>query len=144
MGTAFPLADPSISGQLPGSRVIGNYEFQSPPGCRELLFCVSLMHHLDYILGPPMLGSVFLALGWPYARMVGGGRRPNPVQRKMLFYGFIFVLGMGYSMATVSALGWQARWALVLTAVWGVVVGFIAWWRTQRPKKQRANDLTPE
>jgi len=95
MGTAFPLADPSISGQLPGSRVIGNYEFQSPPGCRELLFCVSLMHHLDYILGPPMLGSVFLALGWPYARMAGGGRRPNPVQRKMLFLRVYLCVGYG-------------------------------------------------
>jgi hypothetical protein len=89
------------------------------------------------------MALVFLVLGWPYARMVGGGRQLNPIQRKMLSYGFIFVLGMGYSMATASALEWQGSSALILTAVWGIVVGFIAWWRTQRQKKQNANDPPP-
>ena len=30
MGAAFPLADPSISGQLPGSRVTGHLKSSSP------------------------------------------------------------------------------------------------------------------
>jgi len=101
------------------------------------------MHHLDYILGPPILALVFIVFRWPYARMVGGGRRLNPVQRKMLFYGFFFVLGMGYLMASVSAIGWQGKWALVLTAAWGAVLGFLVWWRSRREKKQHTNDPHP-
>jgi hypothetical protein len=101
------------------------------------------MHHWDYILGPPILALVFLVLGWPYARMVGGGRRLNPVQGKMVFYGFFFVLGMGYSIAAASALGWRGKWALVLTACWGVVVGFLAWGHSRREKRHHANDTQP-
>jgi hypothetical protein len=79
------------------------------------------------------LALVFLMLGWPYARIVGGGRL-NPFQRKMLFYGFFFVLGMGYSMAIVAALGGQGKWALVLTAIWGALVGLVAWRRSTAPQ----------
>ena len=92
------------------------------------------MNHLDYVLGPPILALAFFLLGWPYARMVGAGQRLNTVQRKMIFYGFWFVLGMGYSMSAVASLGWQGRWALVLTAAWGAILSFFAWWRHQREK----------
>lgn len=99
-----------------------------------------LVHDVDYILGPPILALLFLVFGWLYGRMVGGGRRLNPVQRKILRYGFFFVLGMGYLMALVSAIGWQGKWALVLTAAWGAVLGFLAWRRSRREKKQHTND----
>ncbi len=95
------------------------------------------MRHLDYILGPPILGLIFLLLGWAYARLVSAGRPLNPVQRKMLFYGFFFVLGMGYSMALVASLHRHGKWALALTAGWGALLGFLAWWRYRRQKRTR-------
>ena len=97
------------------------------------------MYHLDYILGPPIMALVFLVFAWPYARMVGRDRRLNPVQRRMLLYGFFFVLGMGYLMATVSAIGWQGKRALVLTAAWAAALGFLARWRSRREKKEHTN-----
>src|SRR6266404_8969455 len=43
MGAAFPLADPSISGQLPGSRVIGNLKIHfSGNGVYQALNPISL------------------------------------------------------------------------------------------------------
>jgi hypothetical protein len=97
------------------------------------------MRHLDYILGPPIVGLIFLFLGRPYARLVSAGRPLSPIQRKMLFYGFFFVLGMGYSMALIASLHRQGKWAVVLTVGWGALLFFLALWRhrstsTRKPR----------
>jgi hypothetical protein len=44
-----------------------------------------------------------------------GGRTLNPTQRKMLLYGFLVVLGMGYSMAVGAFLHWQGSSSVALT-----------------------------
>jgi len=57
MGTAFPLADPSISGQLPGSRVTGNYADGvgrlGPDRCREILLSLAISK-CDLAAGPEL------------------------------------------------------------------------------------------
>jgi hypothetical protein len=58
MGTALPLADPSISGQLPGGRVTGKVkssEIHIDGNCvHQDLACVShfVLVVVDLILGP--------------------------------------------------------------------------------------------
>jgi hypothetical protein len=84
------------------------------------------------ILMPPVLALVFLVLGWPYARLASGGRPLNPVQKKMLLYGFWFVLGMGYLVLLASKLrlpDWM--WAAMIIG-WAIFLAALAWWRSTR------------
>lgn len=91
-----------------------------------------MTNHLDFIFGPLVLGLVFLLLGWPFARLMRGGRALNGVQRKMLLYGFLFVLGMGYSMALGALLHWQGSSSIALTLAWVMILAFAAWTRSRR------------
>ena len=87
---------------------------------------------IEDVLMPPALALVFLGLGWPYARSVSGGRPLNSVQKKMLLYGFWYVLGMGYLVMTAGALR-LPNWAWVASIVtWSLLLAFIAWWRHRR------------
>lgn len=87
------------------------------------------MSNIDYILGPPILGAVFLLLGWPYARLLRAGQPLTEVQQEMLRYGFFFVLGMGYAMVLAASLGIPGKWALALTGAWGAALAWLAWYR---------------
>ncbi len=48
------------------------------------------------ILAPPALGLVFLLLSWSQMHVTRGRHALTPYDRKLLIYGFFFVLGMGY------------------------------------------------
>jgi hypothetical protein len=89
-----------------------------------------MSYHLDYILGPLILAAVFLGLGYAYGRAVNMGKPLPATHRKMLLFGTVFVAGMGYVMAIVSALHWPSTWAILLSAIWGVILAFVAYsWR---------------
>jgi hypothetical protein len=61
--------------------------------------------------------------------------------KKVLFYGFFFVLGMSYSMAIVAMAGLPRYLWIVFTLVWAGLLGSIAWWRYRKtqtaPQTQR-------
>jgi hypothetical protein len=86
----------------------------------------------ENILMPPVLALVFLILGWPYARFVAGGRPLNQVQKKMLFYGFWFILGMGYLVLIASKLRLPDWMWVAMIIAWAMLLAALAWWRSRR------------
>jgi hypothetical protein len=79
---------------------------------------------------------ILLALSWSYMRSINVGQPLRPVQRKMLFYGFSFVLGMGCVMLLVSDLHWPKQLMFPLIGIWGALVAGTAWWRHRRSQSQ--------
>ncbi len=49
---------------------------------------------------------IFLAVSWAFGRVVGGGGQLNAFKRRLLLYGFVFVLGEAYVMMFASNLHW--------------------------------------
>jgi len=78
---------------------------------------------------------IFLFLSWLYGCMVSAGRPLNTFKRRVLTYGFAFVLGMGYLMALVANLQWPKDLLLPMISVWGALVGLLAWWGYRRAKR---------
>ena len=81
------------------------------------------------------LALVFLLLSWVYGRVIGGGHPLSNFKRRVLGYGFIFVLGLGYLMVLVADLHWPKDLLFPLIAIWVAVVGFVLWWRYRREKR---------
>lgn len=84
---------------------------------------------IEDVLMPPALALVFLVLGWPYARVLRGGKPLNTVQKKMLMYGFWYVLGMGYMVVTASALRLPEWTWIALIVAWSFLLALFAWLR---------------
>ena len=59
------------------------------------------------IIGIPIIALLSVLLGWSYGRSIRRGQPLTPTMRKMLLYGFLYVLGSGYSFALASMLGWE-------------------------------------
>jgi len=87
------------------------------------------------------LALVFLALSWTYMRSLNLGRPLRPIQRKMLFYSFIFALGMCYLMLLVGDMHWPKSLLFPMIGIWGGVVGFVAWWRYRQSQSQTAPEV---
>lgn len=88
------------------------------------------------ILAPGIIALVFLALGWISSRSIAGGGPLSSEMRKGLFYGFFFVLGMGYSMAVVAMFGWPRFLWIVFTVAWALLLASIAWWRYRQTRTE--------
>jgi hypothetical protein len=88
------------------------------------------------ILAPGIIALVFLALGWISSRSIAGGGPLSSQMRKGLFYGFFFVLGMGYSMAVVAMFGWPRFLWIVFTVAWALLLASIAWWRYRQTRTE--------
>ncbi len=87
------------------------------------------------ILLPPVLAIVVSLLGWGSTRAINGGRPLNPTQRIIFFFGFWFVLGMGYSMTVVGALH-LPHWAWIPpTVIWALLLSSFAWRRYRRQRE---------
>lgn len=85
----------------------------------------------DFIM-PVALSAAFLGLSWTSMRSINGGRPLRAVQRGMLIYGSLFVLGAGYLAFTGSALGLRLDGWVILFAAWGAFLTFVAWYRHRR------------
>ncbi len=57
-----------------------------------------------------------------YMRSINVGRPLGPIQRKMLLYGFVFVLGTGGVMLLVTDLHRPKQLLFPLIGIWGVLV----------------------
>jgi len=80
---------------------------------------------------------LFLLMGWSWCRAVRRGRPLSSCQRKMLVYGFLFILGQAYLMMLGSWLGTPHALVFALIAAWGLFLAVVAWWRHRR--KQAAS-----
>ena len=89
---------------------------------------------------PAILSCVFFVLVWLSDRTITKGQPLTSHMKKVLFYGFFFVLGMGYSMTFVSMFGWPRPLWIVFTVAWALVLALIAWWRY---RQARAVSETP-
>jgi hypothetical protein len=81
------------------------------------------------------LALLVLFLGWVYGRVLSGGGPLSAVKRRILFYGFVFALGMMHLMLMVSDLCWPKDILFPLIGVWGGVVGLVAWLRCRRRQR---------
>jgi hypothetical protein len=98
----------------------------------------SALKDLGVVVG---ITLIFLGLSWSYMRSINVGRPLRPIQRKMLFYGFIFVLGMGCMMLLVTDLHWPKQLLFTLIGIWGVLVAATAWWRYRQSQSQTAQEV---
>ncbi len=89
------------------------------------------------------LALIFLLLSWFYGRVVSAGRPLNRFKRRALGHGFAFVLGMGYLMVLVADLHWPKELLFPMIGIWGVVVGFVAWYRYRREKAHSRGEQQP-
>lgn len=89
---------------------------------------------LSDVLVVSALALIFLLLAWLWGRATSAGKPLNPFKRRLLFYGFVFVLGMGYIMTFVGDLKWPRTLLFPAIACWGVVLGLVAWVRNRKQK----------
>jgi hypothetical protein len=94
---------------------------------------ISKIDLLD-LLAPPAGAIVWLLLSWLYARSVSLGRPLNRIQKGMIGYGLLFVLGMGYLIMFGGALSWSKASMFSMIAAWAVLVAALAGWRSKRSK----------
>jgi hypothetical protein len=82
------------------------------------------------IFAPPALGLAFLFLAWAYGRSIQRGQPLTATMRKILLYGFLFVLGSLYSFSIATMLGWKRVpwWAYGIG--WAFLLSAVAWWRS--------------
>src|SRR5579863_4929502 len=71
---------------------------------------------------PPVVTLAVLVLGYVQSRIIRRGKPLSSIQRKLLFYGPVFTLGMTYAMAFHGQLAalfhWENAWIAVMVA-WG-------------------------
>jgi hypothetical protein len=84
------------------------------------------------ILFPPLGGLIWLFLSWGWCRTVRGGGPLTTVQKRIMLFGFLFVVGMVYLMAWNDQLsagaGLPGRLVWIPSSIaWGVILGVIAW-----------------
>jgi hypothetical protein len=88
----------------------------------------------------PIIVPLFTALvGWGVMRRIQAGGPLSSYQKGLLFYGFIFVVGAGYSMMLVFRLDLPKPLWLLLTVMWAAIIGKIA-----QKHYQRERDPSPE
>ena len=93
------------------------------------------------IFAPPIITLVVLVLGYVQSWIIRRGQPLTSIQRKLLFYGTVFTLGMCYAIAFQDELAalfhWQSSWIAVMVA-WGALLAAIAWMRHRRDALPRA------
>jgi hypothetical protein len=82
--------------------------------------------------GIVVLLAIFALLTWSYMRLLKGGRPLDRAQRKMFLYAFEFAAAMCLTMMLGSWFHWPTWIWFTLIAVWGVLILYIAWRRSQR------------
>jgi hypothetical protein len=84
------------------------------------------------LLFPPVITLVVLVLGYVQSRIIRRGKPLSSLQRKLMFYGPVFTLGMCYAIMLQDHLAalfhWQSACIAVIVA-WGALLAAIAWTR---------------
>ena len=62
------------------------------------------------IFAPPIITLAVLVLGYVQSRIIRRGRPLSSIQRKLMFYGPVFTLGMTYAIAFNDQLTALFRW----------------------------------
>jgi hypothetical protein len=92
------------------------------------------------LLVPPVLTLIGSVLGYLWCRTVRRGKPVSSIQRNMLFYFAVFILGMTYAMALhgqiAALLHWQNAWVAAIL-VWSALLSAIAWIRYRRDREKR-------
>lgn len=96
----------------------------------------------NILLAPLALSVVMLFLGWASARSISAGRPLDAVQRGIVVYGALFVLGMGYSMSFVFGLRWLRPLWIVFTVTWAALLAASAWWWYKR--RNESSEVTTQ
>jgi hypothetical protein len=96
----------------------------------------STLTDLGVVVG---LALVFLGLSWSYIRSINIDRPLTPIQRKMLLYSFLFVLGMGCVMLLAAHLHWRKQLLFPLIGIWGALLAAIAWWQYKYRSEESAS-----
>jgi hypothetical protein len=86
---------------------------------------------------------IFLAISWSFTRAVNSGRPFSPLQKRMLLYSFVFVLGMSYLMLLVSDMRWPTNLIFPMIGAWGGLVALAAWWRYRRARTEPGTPRRP-
>ena len=81
------------------------------------------------------LAMAFLALSWLNGRAVSARGPLNAFKRTLLFYSFVFVLGIGYIMLLVADLPLSISLLFPMIGCWAAAVGFVAWWRHRKASR---------
>jgi ABC-type Fe3+ transport system permease subunit len=79
------------------------------------------------VFGPPAVALVVLALCWLSGRSINMGHRLSAIQKKMIWYAPLLVLGVGYLALIARILRWPDWIMYTMIAGWGVVLALIAW-----------------
>src|SRR5579883_844792 len=87
------------------------------------------------MVAPAVGALLWLVMSWVYAKAVSFGRPLNGVQKGMIIYGLLFVLGMGYFIAFSGDIGWPKVLMFSLIGVWAGLVGLLTWWRHRRGRR---------
>lgn len=84
------------------------------------------------LLAPLVITLAVLVLGYVQFRIIRRGQALSSIQRKLLFYGTVFTLGMCYAIMLQDQIGsllhWRNAWIAVMVA-WGMLLAAIAWIR---------------
>ena len=94
------------------------------PCSDEQYFCARHYHRRDIISSAHTDGLGFMRSMHP--------GRPRCLFKRLLGYGFVFVLAMMYTMMAGSLLHWPHWSGFALIGVWGVLIFYIAWRRSHR------------
>jgi hypothetical protein len=80
---------------------------------------------------PFIIAVGFVVLGWGSVRPIYAGRPLPTHMKKTVFYGFFFVLGMGYLMMFGGGFNWPHALLFAGIGAWGALLASIAWWRNK-------------
>jgi hypothetical protein len=87
------------------------------------------------LLIPVPVTAVFVMLSWSVCRGINRGGALSSLQKSLLGYTSLFILGSAYSMGIVGALRLSKSSWIAPTIAWGLLLAFIAWQRHRgRPR----------
>jgi hypothetical protein len=69
---------------------------------------------------------IFLGLSWSSARSINLGKPLSDLQRKMLFWSFLFIWGSGCIMAISTALNYSDALMFSIIAGWAILLAGLA------------------
>lgn len=95
------------------------------------------------LFAPPAGALLFLAMTWAYGRALRGSSPLTPVMKGIMVYGSLFLLGMLYAVSVGTALSLRVIWIVLVSALWAVLLGGVAWRHTHRARATSPSTSTP-